>query len=153
MKHLLVSLLLTFSPWMGLQAADVPMPVYDAQLAERLGADVYGMRVYTLVLLAPGAAKIEDQEERARLQQGHLAHIRKMAEEGHLVLAGPFLDAADLRGLFVLATEDLDKARALVAKDPAVQAGTLDMRLERWYGSAALPELTDIHARIAREQP
>jgi len=153
MTRALLSLFLVFGLLAGGVASDSKAPDFDAELAERLGADVYGMRLYTLALLEPGDSQIVDPEQLASIQRGHLAHIRRMADEGHLVLAGPLLDAPDLRGLFILATDDLDEARALVSLDPAVQAGRLTIRLERWYGSAALPELTNIHARIARENP
>lgn len=126
---------------------------FDPELAERLGADAYGMRVYILAMLEPGEARIDDVEQLAEIQQGHMAHIRKLAAAGQLVLAGPVLDAEDMRGIFILAVDDLDQARALVAEDPAVKAGRLKMRLLRWYGSAALPELAELHARIARQSP
>ncbi|MEE4637253.1 MAG: YciI family protein [Wenzhouxiangella sp.] len=128
-------------------------PAFDAELAERLGADNYGMRIYVLVMLEPGEARIDDAERLAEIQQGHMAHIRTLAAAGQLVLAGPVLDAEDLRGIFILAVDDLEQARALVAEDPAVKAGRLQMRLLRWYGSAALPELAELHARIARQSP
>jgi uncharacterized protein YciI len=128
-------------------------PGFDAELAERLGADVYGMRIYVLAMLEPGETLIEDAEQLAEIQRGHMAHIRKLAAAGQLVLAGPVLDAEDLRGIFVLAVDDLEQARALVAEDPAVKAGRLRMRLLRWYGSTALPELAELHARIARQTP
>lgn len=126
---------------------------FDAELAERLGADAYGMRIYVLAMLEPGETQIDDAEQLAEIQRGHMAHIRKLAAAGQLVLAGPVLDAADLRGIFILAVDDLDQARELVAEDPAIKAGRLQMRLLRWYGSAALPEMAELHARIARQSP
>lgn len=126
---------------------------FDAGLAERLGADVYGMRTYVMVHLRAGPGLIEDAERLAEIQRGHMAHIRHLSEEGHLIMAGPFLDGGELRGIFLLALDDLEQAAELVAGDPAVQAGRLEMELIRWYGSAALMSLPEMHARIASAQP
>lgn len=134
------------------QAAD-DSAVFDAELAAELGADEYGMRRYTLVNLESGSVERSDADEQARLQSAHLAHIRALADSGQLVLAGPYLDEASPRGIFILAVEDMEQARSLVEADPAVQAGLLNVSLRPWYGSAALMELNDIHERISREQP
>lgn len=140
-------MILTALPWPRASAE------FDAELAARLGADAYGMRTYVMVFLEAGDARIEDPERLAELQRGHMAHIRALGEQGHLVLAGPFIDAGDLRGIFLFAHDDVEEVQVLVAADPAVAAGRLQMRLQRWYGSAALLELPERHARIAARQP
>jgi uncharacterized protein YciI len=74
-----------------------------------------------------------------------------MAEQGRLVLAGPFMDDGDIRGIYVFATDDVEQAREWTETDPAVQAGSLVMELHPWYGSAALMKVNDIHERIAKQ--
>ncbi|GEM_PF-5567622 len=73
---------------------------YDSALAHRLGADRIGMKVYVMAFLKKGPNRNQDSVEAARLQAAHMANIHRMAEEGSLVLAGPFMDDGDLRGIY-----------------------------------------------------
>jgi uncharacterized protein len=134
-------------------AAEDSHATYDPELAARLGADDYGMRRYVMAFLKAGPDRSHDAETAARLQRGHLDNIRRLAEDGRLVLAGPFLDAGEIRGIFVFAVDTLEEARALVETDPAVQAGRLSMELHPWYGSAALMMMSELNARIAKANP
>ena len=59
----------------------------------------------------------------AELQKAHLANINRLAEMKKLVVAGPFGDNGQLRGIFVFKVASIDGARALTETDPAVQAG------------------------------
>jgi uncharacterized protein YciI len=70
--------------------------------------------------------------ELEHLQEAHLANIRRLAETGKLVVAGPFSDDGTLRGVFVFKTETLDEAKALADSDPAVQAGRLVLEFHPW---------------------
>lgn len=126
---------------------------YDSLLAAELGADEYGMRTYVMALLKAGPNRSQDSTEAAQLQQAHMENIQRLADEGHLILAGPFLDSGELRGIYVFDVETVEEARELTLTDPAVEAGRLDMELHPWYGSAALLELEDIQRRIVRTQP
>ena len=121
---------------------------YDAALAARLGADEYGMHRYVIAFLKAGPNRGQSEEEAQALQRAHLANIERMANEGTLVLAGPFLDDGPLRGIYVFKVDTVEEARALTATDPAIQAGRLEMELHPWYGSAALQEITAIHGRL-----
>ncbi len=82
--------------------------------------------------------------------KAHLENIERMANEGTLVLAGPFPDDGPLRGNYAFKVATIEEARALTATDPAIQAGRLEMELELhpWYGSAALQDLTALHKRV-----
>ena len=118
---------------------------YDSALAHRLGADRIGMKVYVMAFLKRGPNRSQDSVEAARLQAAHMANIDRMAEEGSLVLAGPFMDDGELRGIYVFNVSTVEEARALTATDPAIKAGRLAMELHPWYGSAALMEVNRIH--------
>ncbi|WP_439474789.1 YciI family protein [Algoriphagus formosus] len=125
---------------------------YDEKLSQELGADDYGMKKYVIAFLYRGERVQEySPEKRAELQRGHLDNITKLAEEGKMVLAGPFFGNEDLRGLFFFNVESLEEAQKLTESDPAVQAGVLKMELKEWYGSAALPMLLEMHAKIAKQ--
>mgnify|MGYP001066129202 CR=1 FL=1 len=126
---------------------------FDAELAAELGADRYGMRQYVMAFLRVGPNQGGDPEQARATQAAHLAHIRQMANDGKLLLAGPFVDSGDVRGIFILAVDDMAEAEALTRADPAVRAGRLEMELKPWYGSAALMHPNMVHRRIARENP
>jgi uncharacterized protein len=71
-------------------------------------------------------------EETKRLQEGHMANINRLSEAGKLVLAGPFIDGGERRGVFIFKVDTLEEARALTETDPAVKAGRLKIELHRW---------------------
>jgi len=120
---------------------------YDRRLSMRLGADERGMKIYVLAWLKSGSAKLE-KDERAKLIQGHMENIGRLAESRKLVLAGPFMENDNLRGLYVFDVRTKAEAAELVLTDPAVKAGVFDVELRLWYGSAALLELNGIHRLI-----
>ncbi len=118
---------------------------YDSLLAAELGADDHGMKAYVMAFLYRGEAEGVDSLQRANLQRAHLDNIRRMAERGELVLAGPFLGEGDLRGIYIFDVSSVEEAEALTNTDPAIQAGTLRMELRPWYVSAALLKVNAIH--------
>lgn len=124
---------------------------YDSVYAQELGADEYGMKTYVMAFLYESPNRDLDSTEAADLQRAHLDNINKMAEEGQLVLAGPFYGDGPLRGIYVFNVPTLEEAEALTNSDPAVQAGSLKMELQLWYGSAALMEVNNIHKKIAKD--
>lgn len=122
---------------------------FDAELATKLGADKYGMRQYVMAFLKAGPNRERSQEEAAKLQKAHMDNIGRLAEEGKLSLAGPFMSRGDLRGIYVFNVKTIEEAEELTKTDPAIQAGSLVMELHPWYGSAALMQVNEVHNRIA----
>lgn len=127
-----------------------PAPVFDAELAQELGADDYGMCRYVMAFLYRGENRDRSPEETEKLQRAHLDNITRMAEAGTLILAGPFMDDGDVRGIYIFDVESVDEARKLTATDPAIQAGSLRMELHPWYGPAALKKVNEIHTKITK---
>src|SRR5258706_2060459 len=87
----------------------------------------FQMDHYVMVFLyrAPNRPTIPDAESN-KIQEGHMANIRHMGEIGKLLLAGPFEDNGDLRGIFVFKPGvSIDEVKKLVDADPAVKAGRL----------------------------
>ena len=99
------------------------------------GDTVYHMKQYFLVLLYRGDQTQQPQEEAARIQAAHLAHIQKMAKAGVLALAGPMGDNTDLRGVFVFNVTDQQQVEDWVNQDPAIQAGRLVAEIHPWWSA------------------
>ncbi|CAI8828830.1 YciI family protein [Chryseobacterium sp. IT-36CA2] len=130
-------------------------PKYNQELATSLGADQYGMKPYTIVMLTTGSAKIEDKAKMGELMKGHMTNIGKLADEGKIVVAGPFLEKnkENYRGMFIFNTKSKEEAEQWVKTDPAVQAGVFSYEIFSWYGSAALPLYLKHHDEISKENP
>ena len=133
------------------QAVEAPKAGYDAALAKTLGADDYGMRTYVLVILQTGPTPMPVGEARDAMFRGHFANMKRLARQGTLVLAGP-LDGVDgWRGLFVLAVDDIEAAKAAVATDPVVIQGEMVPEFHTYYGSAGLMTINELHGRISKQ--
>lgn len=59
----------------------------------------------------------------------HSQNLRALRSEGRLLLGGRYGDL----GLVVLRAASLDEAKALVARDPAVKAGTFAVDVQPFY--------------------
>jgi uncharacterized protein YciI len=79
-----------------------------------------------------------DTPEARQLQEGHLAHINKMAQMGKLFAAGPILSGGDLRGVFIFRAASVDEAKALAADDPMIKAERLKLEILPWFGSKGI---------------
>jgi uncharacterized protein YciI len=132
-------------------ATAMPETTFDSTLAAQLGADQYGMRKYVMAFLKKGPNRDRTKEEADSLQRAHMDNITRMAEAGKLVVAGPFFDDGEVRGIYIFAVESLAEAEALTNTDPAIQAGSLAMELREWYGSAALMQVNEVHKRVQKE--
>jgi uncharacterized protein YciI len=125
-------------------------PKFDSKLAQVTGADDNGMRGYVLVILKTGT-RVADGPERDAMFKGHFANMNRLAADGKLVQAGP-LDGVDgWRGLFVFATPDVEEARKLVATDPVVVKGEMIPEFHKYYGSAALMLVNELHAKVSKK--
>ncbi|MCR9244905.1 MAG: YciI family protein [bacterium] len=104
---------------LGLAACAAPNP--EAASRE-------GVTDATLVILRTGDVDSSalSPEQRREHFAGHFANMGRLAQAGDLLLAGPYgrqKSAADLRGIFVLATTDRERAQQLAETDPCFRAG------------------------------
>ena len=125
---------------------------FDPQLAEKLGADDYGMKNYVMAFLKVGPNRDQDSATAAQIQRAHLDNINRLVAEKKMIVAGPFLDDTDIRGIFIFNVATIEEAEALTLTDPAVKSGRLIMELHPWYGSAALIEIPALHKKVSRNE-
>ena len=90
------------------------------------------MKTYYMVFLNKGAKRDQDSVTAAQIQKDHLAHLTQMANEGKMVIAGPFLDDGNTRGICIYNVATLEEAKKLAEEDPAVKAGRLMVEVRPW---------------------
>ncbi len=95
----------------------------------------YEMKKYFMVFLKKGPNRTQDSATSAEIQNGHMAHLNKMADEGKMDLAGPFMDDGEIRGICVYNVATLKDVEELTAQDPAVKAGRLIVEIHPWYSA------------------
>jgi uncharacterized protein len=116
-------------PWWA--AADLGAN-YKA-MCEKTAPEELPMAQYQFAFLTRGPKWTPERTpETAKIQEGHMANINRLYEEGKLHAAGPFADDGDLRGVFVFKVGSIEEARALSETDPAVKAGRLALDLHPW---------------------
>lgn len=123
-------------------------PCYNKTLADSLGADTYGIKLYVFVILKTGSNTITDKVILEALFRGHMENIAKLANSGKLIVAGPFKkNDKSFRGLFILNVKTAAEALELLDKDPAIKEKVLEAEILEWYGSAALPMYLPFHEK------
>lgn len=135
------------------QTAERPAnPNYDAELARKLGANDFGLRQYIMCFLKTGPLKVDDAK-RAELMRGHFGMINRLAAEGNLVLAGPFTDGGEFRGVYIFDVPTIEAAKALTETDPSIKEGYFKVEFIKWNASAALMQVNETHKKIAKVSP
>ena len=124
---------------------------FNPVLAKTLGADEYGMKSYVMAFLKAGPNRNRSEEAANQLQRAHLDNIKRLSEEGKLLIAGPFLDNGEVRGIYIFNVETVEEAKALSETDPAIKAGSLILELKPWYGPAGLQKIKEIQAMISEK--
>jgi uncharacterized protein YciI len=134
-------------------SGQVPDTTYDKKLADSLGADEYGMKMYVLVLLKTGSNTITDKVLRDSLFAGHMQNIGRLADAGKLVVAGPLKkNEKEYRGIFILNAGGIAEAKKILDTDTAVSARLLEAELYEWYGSAALPMYLPFYKKLEKRK-
>ena len=107
--------------------------------AQEKSVEGFDMTTYYVVLLYRGSKWTPAvTSETNRIQDAHMANIRKMAKSGKLILAGPFTADGKLRGTFVFHVGSLEEAKALADADPAVKAGRLVAEIHPWFSARGI---------------
>ncbi len=138
MKRLKLLLVLSMTFLFGeVMAQDVPTDEEGfPSFSYEEGDTTYVMRQYVFVMYIKAEGGDDFTEaELEEIQAAHMAHISKMSEEGNLVMAGPFGDKAEWRGILIFNDYDVERVSALVAQDPAVKAGRLTFKAHPWWAA------------------
>lgn len=85
-----------------------------------------------MLVRGPNANDI-DSLSLAKIQEGHMANLRKMGAEGKLKIAGPFGDDGNWRGIFIFDVASEDEVNELLKNDPAIQSGRLTYEIHQWW--------------------
>jgi uncharacterized protein len=109
----------------------------DAQAWKDVSEHFPNMTIYYIYLLKKGPTWSSDETpEIDALQEAHLANLRRLVEEGKLLINGPLLDAfatsGDIRGIGVLKASSLIEAQEFISTDPMVKVGRLRFELHTW---------------------
>lgn len=93
------------------------------------------MKRYVIMLLNSGENRSQDSLEAMQIQEQHLAHLDYLAKTGKLIVAGPFENGGEHRGLLIFDVETVEEAIELEKEDPAVKTGRLSMETFYWWGA------------------
>jgi uncharacterized protein len=74
----------------------------------------------------------EQTAEVVRVNQEHRQYLERLLARGVVVLAGPFTDNGEIRGIYVFKVGPEKQARALCDDAPAVSSGRLQEELHPW---------------------
>jgi len=97
------------------------------------GDTTYVMKQYFMLIYLSGPDRSQDSITLAKLQEGHLNHINKMAEEGVVLMAGPFGDDTEKRGILIFDVATKEEAENWVNQDPMVKAKRLTYEIHPWW--------------------
>lgn len=125
---------------------------YDAKLAQKLGADEYGMKMYVMVILKTGERTEYSESFSDSCFSGHMDNINRLVKAHKMIVAGPFeKNDKSFRGIFILDVKTFDEARDLLKADPAVSEKILEAEYFHWCGSAALPTYLENVDKISKK--
>lgn len=97
--------------------------------------DTILMQQYYMAFLKAGPIRSQNEEEAAKLQEAHMAHLGRMYEEGFADLIGPFGDDSEIRGIAIYNVPTLKIADSLANLDPMVKAGRLVIEVHPWWSA------------------
>jgi uncharacterized protein YciI len=72
----------------------------------------------------------------SKIQEGHMANIKRLYNDGKLKVAGPFGDEGKWIGLFIFDCETKEEVEKLLKTDPAIAAGRLNYEIHPWWTAA-----------------
>ena len=102
------------------------------------------VRDYVFVFIRTGPLRTPTPEQSQEAMQGHFANMGRLADEGKLLIAGPYADprpTPDHRGLFVMDETEVAQGLELANTDPAAVMGVFVMSAHRFTTDRPLTDL------------
>jgi uncharacterized protein len=94
------------------------------------------IKQYWFVLLTEGKNRTQDSVSAAKIQEGHMANINRLYDEGKLKVAGPFGDDGNWKGIFIFDCGTKEELEKMLITDPAIAAGRLAYEIHPWWTAA-----------------
>ena len=91
------------------------------------------MKQYFFVMLTKGNNRNQDSTTAARIQDAHIKNIERLAGLGKILVAGPFGDEGEWRGIFIFDCSTRDEVETYLKTDPAIAAGRLAYDIKSWW--------------------
>jgi uncharacterized protein len=93
------------------------------------------MSKYFVAFLHKGPKYDDPVPEAVRKErhERHVAFIKAQEAAGKMIAAGPFANAEDPRGMYILRVGSLAEAVALANQEPSVADGRIVMRVHPWF--------------------
>ena len=91
------------------------------------------MKKYFMVFLQEGPNRSQDEEEARSIQTAHLEHLRTLADNRQICIAGPFGDEGKNKGIVIFNVKSEEEVLKLANSDPAVVAGRLIVEVHPWW--------------------
>ena len=84
-------------------------------------------------MLTKGANRTQDSVTAEKIQEGHMANITRLHKMGKILVAGPFGDDSNWRGIFIFDCATKEEVEEYLKSDPAIKAGRLGYDIRPWY--------------------
>lgn len=88
------------------------------------------------MMLTTGNNRTQDSATAVKIQEGHMANINRLYNDGKLKVAGPFGDDGDWKGIFIFDCKTKEELETLLNTDPAIAAGRLTYDIHPWWTAA-----------------
>ena len=96
----------------------------------------YEMGTFYVCLLVKGAKyNAAETPQNASWGPGHIKHMTGLVDSGRVVIAGPFIDDARIRGLWVMTATSVEDAQSWAEADPGVKAGHFAVEILKWFAA------------------
>ncbi|MDW3212228.1 MAG: YciI family protein [Reichenbachiella sp.] len=100
------------------------------------GDTTYIMKQYFMGFLMRVPDKPElDSAKVMEIQLAHQNYMSENAKTGTLLVAGPFGDDGDMRGIVIYDVATKAEADSIISNDPAVKAGRLAIDVKLWWAA------------------
>lgn len=100
------------------------------------GDTTYIMKQYFMGFLMRVPDKPElDSAKVMEIQLAHQNYMSENAKTGTLLIAGPFGDDGDMRGIVIYDVATKAEADSIISNDPAVKAGRLAIDVKPWWAA------------------